>query len=332
MKESSYFCLLALFLVLAICGFGQARVDDICMVFPEGTVIRDPDSCSRSIKCVNSKSTYSTCTGSTPYFDKDTLKCVKTLNGTDDCGVSCVNRASQFISDPKSCFGYYFCADEETPLYGKCGDNQHFDNGTQMCIWTYASDCKAHEFDYCSIIKNGVNFDNAQGCDRYHVCTKGVLEDKTCKKGYYEASSGSCIDKNLVYCDAHPYPSNVCGTVKKPLKNVYVADGATCQGYFFCAQQLDGTPDPKPVWGKCGNDLFFDKSTQTCRPPNNVACTEDRCQGRTIPFVLSSTKGCRHYLRCKDGRTIDEKSCGNYFFDEENAICVAEILKYEACK
>ncbi|XP_034489399.1 peritrophin-48, partial [Drosophila innubila] len=218
MKGSSSSCLLAL-LVLAFCALSQARIDDICQLFPEGTVIRDPESCSRSIKCVNSKSTYSVCSGSTPFFNKDTLKCVKTLDGVDDCGVSCVNATSKFINDPKSCFGYYYCADEQTPLYGTCKENQHFSNATQTCIWTQASDCKASEFDYCSIIKNGVNFDNAQGCNRYHVCTKGVLEDKTCKTGYYQASSGKCVDKNTVYCDAHPYPANVCGTVKSPKKN-----------------------------------------------------------------------------------------------------------------
>ncbi|EDW63883.2 peritrophin-44 [Drosophila virilis] len=319
-------------LILGLCGLGQSqRIEDICTLFSNNTVIRDPESCSRSITCIDGKSVYSTCKGTTPFFDKDTLKCVKTLDGSDSCDVTCANATGLFISDPKSCFGYYYCMDEETPVYGACPDSTHFNETIQECTWSHASECKASSFDYCSIIKNGVNFDNLQGCNRYHVCTKGELKDETCKTGYYQARTGTCVDKNLVECDVHPLPSNVCGTAKSPKKNELVPDGATCQGYFFCAEQANGTPDENPTWGKCGDDLFFDKSSQKCIEPNKVVCSEDRCQGRTIPFVLSSTKGCRHYLRCADGRTIDEKTCGNYFFDEANAVCVAQILTYAIC-
>ncbi|EDW03769.1 GH11417 [Drosophila grimshawi] len=302
-------------------------------MFADNTVIRDPESCSRSITCLDGKSTYSTCTGSKPFFDKSKLSCVSSLaeDEADGCYVSCVNATNTWIGDPKSCFGYYYCIDEQTPAYGTCPDDMHFNSAIQECVWTHTSDCHSTKFDYCSIIKDGVKFDNVLGCDRYHVCTKGVLVDSSCSSGYFQKRTGACEPKTSVYCDAHPFPKNVCGTEKSPKKNALVPDGATCHGHFFCAEQDDGTPDPNPRWGRCNDDLFFDKSSQKCVEPNKVVCTEDRCQGRTIPFVLSSTKGCRHYLRCGNGRTIDEKSCGNYFFDEANEMCVDRILTYAIC-
>ncbi|KAH8379335.1 hypothetical protein KR009_004243, partial [Drosophila setifemur] len=320
---------LALALLLVVV---DAREEDICRIFSNGTVIRDPDSCNQYITCINSVSHYSTCSGSTSFFDKETGKCVKSLSDESSCSVSCGGSATEFLADPKSCYGYYFCADQETPMYGKCPQDTHFNATTQTCTRLYESECTSSSFEYCNIVKNGVNFDNLKACNKYHVCTKGVLQDKSCSSTtYFQASTGTCVLKSLVDCDAHPLPSNVCGTVKKPTENKFVSDQATCRGYFYCAKQADGTPDANPQWNQCPQDRFFDSKTQTCMTPTSVACTEDRCDGRTLNFVLSSTKGCRNYLRCSDGVTLDEKSCGNNFFDEEKGACVTEIKKYTAC-
>ncbi|ALC37964.1 CG17145 [Drosophila busckii] len=324
-------CLVLLAIFACAAGVAQARIDDICSLFSDGTIIRDPESCSRYIKCEDFKSTYTTCPRTTPYFDKDKQTCVKSLDAADDCNLSCVGASRQFIADPKSCFGYYYCEDEETPVYGTCALGTHFNVTTQECFWASMSECKTSAFDYCSIIKNDVNFDNVAGCNRYHVCKKGKLEDKACSSKYYRASTGECVAKTLVPCAAHPYPSNVCGTTKSPKKNYKAKDGATCQGYFYCTETADGSPDPSPFWAKCPTDKFFDEKSQSCKEPNSVVCNEDRCQGRTLPFVLSSQTGCRHYLRCKDNRIMDERSCGNYFFDEANGVCVNQILKYAIC-
>lgn len=324
--------LLGVLTFFACCNSGEARIDDICKLFINNTIIGDPESCSRYITCIDSKSYYSTCSGKTPFFDKDTQKCVATPTTTDDgeCNMSCVNATGTWISDPKSCYGYYYCASEESYQYGTCADNLHFNQTQQRCVYKSTSECKAHEFDYCSIVKNDIKFDNVLACNQYYECKKGKLTSSECKSTYYDAPTGKCVAKNLVQCDSHPLPTDVCGTTKSPKKNTFVSDGATCQGYFYCDDK-NGKPDDDPIWGHCGSDLFFDATTQTCRHPNLVKCSEDRCQGRTIPFVLSSTKGCRHYLRCKDGRTLDEKSCGNYFFDEDSGSCVSKILTYAVC-
>ncbi|SPP84713.1 peritrophin-44 [Drosophila guanche] len=323
---------LAMLMVLACHSpVAESIEQDICRLFSNNTVIRDPDSCSQYIKCINAVSVYGTCGGSTPFFDKEKGACVKTLTDDSTCDVSCVNATSQFVADPKSCYGYYYCLDQETPMYGSCPQETHFNETTQTCTRLYESECTASDFEYCSIVKNSVKFDNLKSCAAYHVCEKGVLKTKTCSSSYYQASTGTCVAKPLVDCVAHPLPSNVCGKASKPYANKFVSDGATCRGYFFCAAQADGTPDANPMWNHCPPDTFFDASSETCRSPNLVKCAEDRCDGRTLPFVISSTKGCRNYLRCSEGITLDEMSCGNLFFDEARGGCVPNVVSYNIC-
>ncbi|XP_030372025.1 peritrophin-44 [Scaptodrosophila lebanonensis] len=332
--KALYFLVLA---ILALEGtFVNARNEDICRIFFDGTVIANPESCSGYITCNNHVATYSTCGGSTPYFDKDKAKCVAWPEDFEDDNackrVSCTAAVGRFISDPKSCFGYYYCADEETPMYNSCPDNTHFNETTQSCTWKDESECKSTDFDYCSIIKDGVNFDDVTSCDSYYSCKKGVLTSAKCKSQYYNTRTGKCVMKSLVYCPEHPLPDNVCGKASKPKKNEFVSDGATCRGYLFCAEQADGKPDPNPSKNFCPYNTFFDATTQSCRDPIDIKCTEDRCDGRTVEFVLSGTKGCRNYLRCKDQLMVEELSCGNYFFDEHKGACVSEVNVWTACK
>ncbi|XP_017059468.1 peritrophin-44 [Drosophila ficusphila] len=331
MEKPFIFVGVALLVLLQLSG--SVKGADICRLFANNTVIRDPDSCSRSITCIDSVSHYTTCPQSASFFDKDAGKCVKSLSAssTSSCSISCQDKATQFVADPKSCTGYYYCSAEEVAMYGSCPQDTHFNATTQTCSRLHESECTTSSFEYCNIVANGVNFDNLLGCNRYHVCTKGVLKDQTCKDSYYQASTGQCVSKALVDCDAHPLPTDVCGTAKKPKSDAFVKDGATCRGYFYCALQADGTPDANPLWHQCPEDRFFDEKSQACVTPNSVKCTEDRCDGRTSDFVVSATSGCRHYLRCSDGVTQYERSCGNYFFDEDLGGCVASVKTYTAC-
>ncbi|XP_037722858.1 peritrophin-44 [Drosophila subpulchrella] len=317
-------------LVLQACELVNARDEDICRLFSNNTVIRDPDSCSRSITCIDFVSHYSSCSGDTPFFDKDVGKCVKSLSSTSSCSISCEGVANHFLADPKSCYGYYYCSEKEIAMYGKCPENTHFNATTETCTYQYESACTTSTFEYCNIVANSVNFDNLQGCDKYHVCEKGKLSDKTCTNQYYQASSGTCVAKALVNCDAHPN-ANMCGKASKPTEDKFVPDGATCRGYFYCAKQADGSPDQNPIWNQCPQDKFFDESSQMCISPTLVKCTNDRCDGRTVDFVLSTTVGCRNYYYCSGGVASAEKSCGNYFFDEELGGCVPNIKSYTAC-
>ncbi|XP_053956318.1 peritrophin-48-like [Anastrepha ludens] len=328
---------LAIPLALLWAGFIDSSLsadsDDICWFFPNATKIRDPLSCGQYITCIDSVAHYTACTSSTPYFDKETGKCVKTLTNYTGCEISCEENEDLFINDPSSCSGYYFCKTATTPIHGYCPSGTHFNSTTQSCIFRVDSTCELKELDICLITPNGVKIASDTNCGRYHECKKKVLSSKDCSTGqYYNPPTGTCLSKWKVACAKHPVPDNVCGTTKRPYINKFVSDGATCRGYYYCAER-NVMPDPAPVWGSCPNGTFFNPTTQACANPSSTACPSgaDRCEGRSLTFVSSSDKGCRQYLRCKDGKTQEELSCGNKFFNEALGACVSSPITYAFC-
>ncbi|XP_075161866.1 peritrophin-44 [Haematobia irritans] len=312
-------------------GLGE-RDTDPCRYFANNTNIRDPDDCSKGITCINFKSVVTTeCSGTKPFYDKDKNACAASLSDHSLCEIACSDDVGHFVKDPKSCYGYYYCQTEEWARHGLCPEGTHFDFERQECIWTTVSNCTTSEINFCAIIKDSVNFDDPSACNAYFTCKKGVLTPTTCKSGlYYDPLTGSCIQKSMVNCASHPLPKDVCGTEKKPKSDVFVADGASCRGAFYCSASPDGV-DTNPTWVQCPENTFFSESDQACINPLLVACSEDRCDGRDKTFVSSDEKGCRGYLRCQNGVKIEELSCGNKFFDEEAGVCTSNIITYPSC-
>lgn len=317
---------------MMLCYMCQAdREINPCQYFPNNTYIRDPDDCSRGLTCIDFMPVERTvCTGTKAFYDKDKDACAASLSDQSLCDISCVNETGRFVPDPKSCYGYFYCQDEDWARYGHCPELYHFDYASQQCIYDDTSDCKIKELNFCAIVKDSVNFNDPSSCEKYFTCKKGAISSATCKDTYFDDVTGTCVKKSMVQCDAHPLPSDVCGTAKKPKADVFVSDGATCRGAFYCSVVADGF-DTNPSWTQCKENTFFSEDAQACVSPLTVACSEDRCDGRNLPFVSSGTKGCRHYLRCADGVTVEELSCGNKFFDEEAQVCTSSIIQYPSC-
>ncbi|XP_011179791.1 peritrophin-44 isoform X2 [Zeugodacus cucurbitae] len=322
-------------LILLLVGLTSSIPTDICRLFPDKTIIADPSSCNQYITCNNSVSQYTACPTSTPYFDNSTMKCAKTLSNLSHCTLSCSEHVNQFISDKTSCNGYYFCKNETTLLHGKCPNNLHFNSETQSCIYQSQSNCEINSFDICSVVKADTKIANENDCGKYFICDKKKgLTAKDCADGkFYNSTSGSEVEKWKVNCRKIPLPKEVCGTTKNPKRNKYVSDKSTCRGYFYCADKGSKIPDPAPVWGQCENGTFFDDQKQSCEDPLKTKCPKnaDRCDGRSLAFVSGSRSGCRQYLRCKNGKAVEQKSCGNYFFDEFSAVCVSTPITYGFC-
>lgn len=301
---------------------------DPCTLFPNGTLLRHPDDCSQEIECVNFKSVNQTkCSGDKPFYDKDTNKCVKHLTDHSSCEIDCEERNGKFLQDPKSCDGYYYCQ-EDLALYGHCPPKMHFNETSQMCVYSSNSTCSFTDFDFCAITKKNQPFKYPSNCGKYYICKadkKGILTltEEYCKGEtiYYNALEGKCVEEPIEGC--HPVPDKVCSTVKK--NNNFVADGATCSGYFYCKD----SKDQNPQWGKCPDNKFFYDGK--CMDPLDAICFKDRCEGSNRRFVVSSQSGCRHYLTCKDGVKDGQGTCGNDFFDEIRGVCTSEIIKYKAC-
>ncbi|XP_073840753.1 peritrophin-44 [Musca autumnalis] len=306
---------------------GRSIDNDPCQFFPNNTQIRDPDDCSRGLTCIDFQSVVTTeCTGTKPFFDKDKQQCAASLSDHSLCDISCTNATGTFVKDPKTCYGYYYCQDEDWARHGTCPTGYHFDYKTQSCVHTYTSDCTVKELDFCAIVANDVNFNDPSSCEKYFTCKKGSLTSSSCSKQYYDPVKGVCVQKSKVDCSNHPIPNKVCD--KKV--NVFVSDQATCRGAFYCRQMESGY-DTNPTWSQCPENLFFSEKDQGCVSPLLVACSEDRCEGRDLQFVSSSTKGCRHYLHCVNGVSEGEYTCGNNFFDEEAQICTNQIIQYPSC-
>ncbi|XP_005181194.2 peritrophin-48 [Musca domestica] len=304
-----------------------AREHDPCQFFPNNTVIRDPDDCSRGLTCINFESVVTkNCTGSKAFFDKDKKDCVASLSDHSLCQISCVNATGTFVQDPKTCYGYYYCQDESWARHGTCPDTYHFDFATQSCIYSHVSNCTVKELNFCAIVKDGEKFNDPSSCEKYFVCKKGKLNNESCKDTYYDAVKGECVQKSKVDCANHPVPDKLCN--KK--SNVYVADGATCRGRFYC-RAMATNYDTNPTWSQCPENRFFSEKHQACVEPLLSDCTHDRCESRNKTFVVSPTKGCRHYLHCVNGISEGEYPCGNYFFDEEAQACTTRIIEYPVC-
>lgn len=313
------------------------RDSDPCRLFANGTKIRHPHNCSQEVVCINFKSLNGTgCSGSKPFYNKDTNKCDTQLTDDSSCAIDCTNMIAKFVKDPKSCYGYYYCENENLALYGHCPNNLHFNQTLQACIDTYSSECRLNTLDFCAIVSKGVKFRDEYHCGKYYECAENkttkvvTLKNEYCaaKKRSFDAVKGDCVEETIKGC--YPVPANACVVDKKIKKNYFINDGVTCAGIFYCAD-VGGKADPNPQWYRCPDNKFFSQATQKCLDPLEVICVKDRCEGSNRPFVVSSEKGCRKYLICKNGVKVGEGTCGNSFFDELHGQCTPEIMKFPAC-
>ncbi|XP_065360968.1 peritrophin-44 [Calliphora vicina] len=333
MKARILLCIVPLVVLLCTlpATIQAQRDNDPCRLFANGTKLRHPEDCSQEIVCTDFKSVAGTkCTGSKPFYDKDTYKCVPHLTDHSTCEISCNNMSGKFVQDPKSCYGYYYCQDEELALYGHCPQNLHFNEIQQACIYDFISTCRINKLNFCAIVKKDVKFMDEANCGKYYECvenkkTKNVtLEHKLCdtKKMFYNPAVGDCVAGPIAGC--HPVPKDICKKVKK---NEFVSDTATCGGMFYCADEKDENPQ----WYQCPDNKFFSAEQKKCLDPLQVNCDKDRCEGSKRTFVVSNKSGCRDYVVCKDGVKVGEGSCGNTFFDEINGVCTPTIMTYPAC-
>ncbi|XP_067643869.1 peritrophin-44-like [Eurosta solidaginis] len=310
---------------------------DICRYFKNGAQLRKPGYCTIGIKCENSKSKdFLTC-DSNMFYDRNMMKCVKST--TDSyCSSPCTTKTNGFVEDPKNCLGWYKCSGKTLLSSGYCESYLVFNRAAQMCDYPEKLTCKA-TYEVCDVAPNAMSFQyDDDDCATYRECVKSktgatTLQTKSCESGkYFDRSTGACISKDLINCVKHPYPDKVCGTTKLALRNRFVGDGATCRGYFYCKDMGVGIPDPAPQWGQCPATTFFDPTEMACLSRNYVKCTENRCDGRENGYELSLKVGCRHYLVCKDNRTVEERYCGHdMWFDTTTEKCTANKKSYAAC-
>ncbi|XP_030565723.1 peritrophin-44 [Drosophila novamexicana] len=307
---------------------------DICRLFPDGTKIRKPGYCDRTVVCQNHVSIDDEiCSGSTSYFNLAKGTCYKSLETSDNyCKSPCTSKTTGYVGDTFNCANWYYCEKTKLVTSGVCGFDMWFDQERQVCDYPKFVTCNA-KYDLCNVVPAGITIKDELYCNKYLTCKAGTNTTIVCDDGlYYDVTTATCIKKALVDCEKHPYPENVCGTKKLAIRDKFVADGATCRGYFHCRDLGSGVPDPEPQWHQCPVETFFNEDIQLCQPRADRKCSEDRCDGRDSGFELAQIEGCQNYFECENGVEKTPFKCdNNMYFDVATQTCTAEKKEYGSC-
>ncbi|XP_023170605.2 peritrophin-48 [Drosophila hydei] len=306
---------------------------DVCRLFPDDTKLRKPGYCDRSIVCQNSMSTEGEiCSGTKPFFSLSKGACNTPDSSDAYCKNPCTSKTSGYVGDTMNCANWYYCDKANLLGSGVCGNGMWFDQTRKICAYPSDVPCEA-KFELCQVMPTGVAAMDPLYCNKYFTCKGGKATTFTCESGlYYDVAQKKCIKKSLVKCEKHPVPEDVCGTKKLAKRGKFVADGATCRGYYYCRDLGSGVPDTAPVWHQCPLETFFNENLELCQDRGARKCNEDRCDGRESGYELAEELGCQHYLECKDGATIDIHKCpDDTYFDIPTKSCTPEKKNYGIC-
>ncbi|XP_034109214.1 peritrophin-44 [Drosophila albomicans] len=308
--------------------------EDICRLFPDGTKLRQPGYCDRWIVCKDFKSTTGgTCTAP-QVFNLNKGACQASLEKSDTyCDSPCSSKTSGYVGDTFNCANWYYCDKATTLSSGICPYSMHFDQNQQMCVYPKDAMCTA-QFELVQVVPAKTNIKDESNCDKYLTASAGKLTTVNCTTDlYYDVYTGACIKKSLVQCAKHPLPTEVCGNKKLAIRNKFVADGATCRGYFYCHDLGSGVPDPSPLWQQCPVAYFFNEERSICEERAQRKCVEDRCDGRDDGFEVAEVPGCQHYIKCVNGaQSGDILECDDgMYFDALAQKCTTVKQTYGAC-
>lgn len=299
---------------------------NMCRLFKQGTKIRVPGKCDEYMVCNGTTAQFLKCDKGYKYDGKNE-KCVATLDTTSLCDNRCNGVADgQWKSDPTNCRGYYYCLNGQA-YAGHCGIEYHFDETKQMCVYTKNSAC-VDVNAICELIPDGTKFPDEKDCTKYYECKKGKQTASTCKSTYFSIDDAACKEKTTVRCNAHPKVS--CKNTKGIIVGL-VSDGATCRGYFNCADK-GKVEDIDPIWYQCPEGTFFSQAEKKCVHPVDAVCDYNRCEGRGNMLVNSGKNNCRNYLVCENDFVVKEVTCEHdFFFDEITQACSQKTIYYKCC-
>ncbi|XP_061402716.1 peritrophin-44-like [Musca vetustissima] len=307
--------------------------DELCPLIPYGTKIKDPRFCNVYISCMNDTSVTGSC--GEQFFDRDTGECVDPT--TINCLSSdpCAKKPTGFVADPYSCSNYYYCANGVGTL-GKCSTGLNYNPDTNNCVRNFSCEITMLPEDYCNIVPEGVFIKVPDSCTEYQLCWQSKLLNGTCPDGFYfDAYRGGCDYPNHVECSHHKDQlPNIPEDVKCTESGVFISDGVTCDGYFYCSELADGTFDMR--YGRCPADRFFEPTDGgQCAPRTSVKCEHNRCVTMGMDFIQMANvngDGCVGFSLCQNGQTIGQAQCpqGQYF-DEWSQLCVDQVIDYVAC-
>ncbi|XP_033157479.1 peritrophin-48 [Drosophila mauritiana] len=186
--------------------------DSYCNILPDGVFVKDTDNCNGYQMCWDGQVINGTCPG-TFYFKASTAQCDYPQNVECDFvpvpdiiekGVC--PETGGFISDNKTCNGYYYCKDlgngEFSLEHGVCSDGRFFlatDGGA--CVPRSKVKCG---YDRCVGLGNStiqLANESDDGCRGYSICQDGiVIGQGTCPQDeYFDEISQRCTTQVISY-------------------------------------------------------------------------------------------------------------------------------------
>ncbi|KAH8261338.1 hypothetical protein KR044_007417, partial [Drosophila immigrans] len=329
-----YHCI-ALSIVLIALPAARCAFDPelFCTLVVDGTKMKDPRACDTWIECVNGAPISGSCDEG-QFYDRQSKSCLPSDEIKCISSNPCAAVETGFAVDPYSCNGYYYCREGKATL-GECKAGYNFNPGLESCIRDYPCTIGMDPNSICNILADGEFIKDHSNCNGWQMCWKGQVIVDTCSDTFYfDAQQAKCeYPKNTECIHTEPPPQkaepDTC-----PQSGVFVSDGQTCNGYFYCRENEAGEMLLLP--GSCSEGRFFSDAQQgSCVPAEKLRCGYDRCANRgyaSIELANVSDDGCRGFAVCQDGATIATDTCPDeQYFDELTQRCTSEIISYAAC-
>ncbi|XP_011291529.1 peritrophin-44 [Musca domestica] len=332
LKSIPFIALLYLMLSTVGPSYGQPETtfdpDTLCPLVAHGTKIKDPRYCNIYVECLENDIVTRSCEDL--YFDIQLGQCVDPLTTTCLSSQPCIGKNGVFVADPYNCESYYYCSNG-VGIQGQCSAGMSFNPETGFCVRDFPCHITMYPEDYCNLFAEGVFVKVPDSCRHYQTCWRSELINGSCPGIlFFDAPRGGCDDPLKVDCD-EPMPEIPEHVVCRE-NNEFISDGISCDGYFFCQQNLDGEFRMFP--GSCPKGRFFDKGE--CVPRSHTKCDHDRCVGMGYEYmqmVNIDGDGCRGFAVCQRGKEIGRSQCPEgWYFDEWEQFCVDKEIQYESCR
>ncbi|XP_073843643.1 uncharacterized protein isoform X2 [Musca autumnalis] len=291
----------------------------MCSQVLNGTRLKDPRFCNVYVECTNGEAIQNTCPENL-YYDRQSASCVDPATIKCLSSQPCLNKNWEFVSDPYSCNGYYYCTNGQA-IYGECTKGSTFNPQAISCDTDYECTISMYPESYCNVVPDGVAIKegNSQP-EAFEICWDEELYAGSCPQGYvFEPQQGDCSkDPTSAAQPTEPVepkesfnPNELCPRLAN---GTLIKDPRACNEYFECAENGEVLPR------SCGN-LYFDRQTGECVNPNKVECLSSQpCKDKHGEFV-ADPYSCQAYYYCDRGNAIKAVCPNNVAFNPKKKVC-----------
>lgn len=234
------------------------------------------------------------------------------------------------MADPTNCANYAYCFGNGTAQIQKCPEGQNYAANNQTCVW--GPSCPQQSI--CRFMPTNIFIGDPDNCGQFLKCVQGYGVSGSCSPKddtpyYFNVVTNKCQATNP--CDssnsdtateATTIPTTTSTTCTADADG-FVADGATCSGFFHCKGGVAS-------WGMCPFGTEFDPATSKCVSPASIACEHDRCANTNLTFAAKYGTECKTYEICSSGE-FGQCASDYPYYDEVYNKCVAKKPTYAIC-